>query len=82
MACVTNRCLFQGTEPSGWIACTIEALVGEQVAYKAAGGYCSARADGSVILVPTIGINETFTPSGNLASAVIGEGPRVIGVSA
>ncbi len=83
MASITNRCLFQGKEPDSWIAVTPEDQGGGRFAYKAAGGYCSARADGSIIFVAAIGPNETFTPSlaNTVATAVIGEGPRVIGLA-
>lgn len=81
MASVTNRCLFQGAEPSGWIPCEVESLPGGTVAYKSKYGYCSARADGAILFQPAIGPNETFTVDGNLATATIGEGPRVIGVT-
>jgi hypothetical protein len=77
---VTNRCLFQGKDPDGWIAVDAVPLDAGHVAYKAAGGYCSARADGDITLVSAVGPNETFSQDGQLASVVIGEGPRVIGV--
>ncbi len=81
---VTNRCLFEGAEPNGWIQCDKVPLDGGKCAFQVANTYASARADGSVILVPAIGPNETFTheDGGNVASTVIGEGPRIIGVCA
>ena len=78
---VTNRCFFQGAEPTGWVQADAVSLDGGKTAYKAAAGYCSARADGSVTFQPAIGPNETFAQDGHLASTVIGEGPRVIGVT-
>jgi hypothetical protein len=78
---VTNRCLFTGADPSGWIQCDPVDLGGGKTAYKSAGMFCSARANGDVSLVASVGLNETFTQDGHLASVVIGEGPRVIGVA-
>lgn len=51
------------------------------VVFQNADGYLSARADGTLIRVPTIGSNETFTISGNFAKVTIGEGNRVYGVA-
>ena len=48
--------------------------------FQNADGYLSARADGTLIRVPAIGSNETFTLSGNFAKVSIGEGNRVYGV--
>ena len=80
---VTNRCLFQGAEPNGWMQCEKVPAGSGQWAFKVLNTYASARADGSVTLVSAIGPNETFNyqEGATTASTVIGEGPRIIGVS-
>lgn len=91
MILITNACLYSQSEPDEWLQVDRVDLGNGLTAYKFNGNisqilypdgkYASARANGIITAVDSVGPNETFIEENGLAKTKIGEGFRVIKVA-